>query len=218
MAHRTKPTVVDFGLDGGRILEYVVENSPYGSIERAVAHLSVFSNPHTVNSLSGNLFKTIRGTPRGSTLEADSTYIMLDDNKSPTDAFIWLHGWKRGTFKDVQFNHVWSKSDSVADYTNIANLVVTPTFLAKLTDTHQGISSLLKYRAFDLYGYFPSDVSEPLRPENYQDLEWAPTLSAINDPERVLRNAMATKKNDRTIKSARELGWLFSDFHPDATL
>lgn len=208
----------EFSNDGMRALEYVISGSAYGSLEQAVASLSVFTHPSTVQQLNGkNLFQTIRGK-RGRMAETEFGTVMEDDNKSPTDAFIWLHGWKRGHFKDVQFNHIWTKSKSVKDYTNLANVVVTPSFLAKVTDTNNEIVGLLRYRAFDLFGYKPQDEITPKEPKVYRQLSWSSPLPEVSDVERTLRVAMSTKQKDRTTRTARELGWLFSDFHPDPTV
>ncbi len=95
------------------------------------------------------------------------------------------------------------------------NLCVTPAFLAKLTDTDAAVCSLLRYRAYDLYGYCPDGIPTPPCPTGYDGLAWRAPLDAVRDVERRFRLAMATKPRDRTVLAARELGWRFSDFAPD---
>jgi hypothetical protein len=141
--------------------------------------------------------------------------VMIDDNRSPAVAFEWAHGIRERP--DVQANHVWSRSQDVAAYTSLANLCLTPAFLAKLTDTDATICTLLRFRAHDLFGYWPDD-SEATKPPDYDRLTWADPLPAVPNLEKALRAAMRTKPKDRVVVCARTLGWLFSDFHPDATL
>lgn len=112
---------------------------------------------------------------------------------------------------------MWSRSQDVAAYTSLANLCLTPAFLAKLTDTDTTIYTLLRFRAYDLFGYWPDD-SEASKPSDYDRLTWADPLPAVRNLERSLRAAMRTKPRDRVVVCARTLGWLFSDFQPDATL
>jgi hypothetical protein len=76
--------------------------------------------------------------------------VMRDDNRSTAVAFEWAHGIRERP--DVQANYVWSRSLDVTAYTSLANLCLTPSFLAKLTDTDESIRTLLRYRAFDLLG------------------------------------------------------------------
>ena len=134
---------------------------------------------------------------------------MWDDNKSPTDAFLWANGLpKRG--HDTQFNHIYADSDNADIYTALPNLCMTPAFLAKLTDTSRGIKHLLKYHVFSLYDWVPSGVDPPERPPEYDDLEWATPLPAITDVRAAIAHAMSTKAKDRTVLAARELGWLFA--------
>ncbi len=99
----------------------------------------------------------------------------------------------------------------------LANLCLTPAFVAKLTDTDVPIRALLRYRAYELFGYWPT--AEPReKPVGYDDLAWSDPLPVVADVEQALRVAMRTKKKDRVVVSARELGWMFSGFRPDATL
>ena len=89
------------------------------------------------------------------------------------------------------------------------NIFMTPAFLAKLADKH--LQAILRYRSFDLYGWFPSDSSAPEKPSGYDDLEWAPTLPAVSDVKANVISAMATKPMNRTVLAARRLGWLFGE-------
>ncbi len=213
-----------FGFDGQAALQKVIELSSYGGLEQGVASLAVFAHPDTVaQARSRNVFRIVRtraSEGRGTFVELPSLgIVMLDDNKGPTDAFIWAHGISRSQYRDVQFNHIWSDPQDVSLYTNLANICVLPVFLSKLSDSHRHVQALLRYRAFMLYGgWKPNSQPEPPEPAGYAQLVWANPLPAVPDLESNYRKAMRTKPKDRTTKSARELGWVFSGYQPDKTL
>jgi hypothetical protein len=50
-------------------------------------------------------------------------------------------------------NHVYDDSRNPDTHTCLANLCVTPSFLAKLTDHDPEIRDLLRYRVWDIYGW-----------------------------------------------------------------
>ena len=205
-------TLVDFGINGFSALESLILGSQYKSLEQAVASLTLFSHPDTVGQTFGkSVFKTIRGprTPGEYLKENGRAVLMLDDNKSASDAFKWSNGLF-GRLKDVQFNHVYTASQDVDSYTSLANICVTPAFIAKLTDTGSPTTSaLLKYRVYDLYQWTPPHTEAPNKPEGYDQLDWAPTMPAIQDLKATLEVRMARRPKDRTVKSVREVGWLF---------
>jgi len=217
----TLPTLASFRFDGRQVLSHVIAQSEFGSVEQAVASLTAFAHPDTVRQTAcRNIFRTVRRRQQadvGKFFELESCgRVMMDDNRSPAVAFEWAHGIRERP--DVQVNHLWARSQDVAAYTSLANLCLTPSFLAKLTDTDEKICALLKYRAFSLYGYSPSDLPAPDKPVSYDAVEWAPTLPAVDDLQSVYRRAVASKRKDRVVVCARELGWLFSGFEPDASL
>ena len=103
--------------------------------------------------------------------------MLLDDNKSPTDAFLWANGLSRRG-PDTQFNHIYAASLDAEAYTALPNICMTPAFIAKLTDTSEDVRSLLRYRSYQLYEWTPAGQEPPERPEDYEALEWAATSSA----------------------------------------
>ena len=211
-----------FGFSGRAALRRVVEQSTYGSIEQAVASLSLFPHPETVRQIRGrNVFRIVRcrsAAERGKIVEREGIGpVMLDDNKGPTDAFIWAHGLQRAHYEDVQFNHLWSGPDDVESYTSLANICMMPAFLSKLSDTDLGVRALLRYRSFCLFdGYLPSGSSPLEKPAAYDALDWAETLPPVAEIEEKYRTAMRSKPKDRTTCSARQIGWIFSGFKPDS--
>lgn len=204
-------TLVDFGLDGRGALAAIIASSQYGTIAQAVASLTLFTHPDTVRQSEGRaLFPSIRNQKRvGQIDEYQGRQVLLDDNKSPTDAFLWANCIaKRGP--DTQFNHIYTASFDVEAYTALPNICMTPAFIAKLTDTSEQVRQLLKYRSYELYGWIPKGQEPPARPPDYEKLEWAAPLPAVADLRATLERAMASKPKNRTVLAARELGWLFA--------
>ncbi len=203
--------LLDFELDGRLALVGVIHQTQYGSLEQAVASLTVFSHPETV-AQTGNraVFPIIRDFARRGTTEIrDGLHVGLDDNKAPTDAFLWANQIKRRP-PDLQFNHVHARSVDPTCYTNLANLCVSPAFLAKMTDTNQDIVQLLQYRAFDLYGWQPEGASVPSKPNSYDALVWCPPLPPVKEVHAALSEQVARRK-DRTTRMIRQTGWLFGE-------
>lgn len=205
-------TFADFHLDGLAALEAVVAASPYGTIEQAVASLAIFSHPDTVRQTGCRPFvRTVRDAARrGQVEERGGILVGLDDNKSPTDAFLWCNGLKRP--REAQFNHVYADSADPESYTSLANLCVTPSFIAKLTDTDLRIRALLRFRTFDLYGWVPAGSAIPERPPDYLRLAWACPLPPVADVEVACRMTMVRRPRDRTVQIIRQIGWVFGRF------
>ncbi|MBA3999386.1 MAG: hypothetical protein C0461_02215 [Brevundimonas sp.] len=206
-------TLAEFGFDGQAALEALIATSRYRTLAQAVASLALFSHPETVVQTGGRaMFPTVRGVP-GAYLEIDGRSVMSDDNKSPTDAFLWSNGINRRG-RDSQFNHVYAASLDPDAYTALPNIVMTPAFLAKLTDTNAEVRALLAWRSFDLYGWRLSGVDIPDRPNAYASLEWAAPLPPVPQLQPRLEAVMARRPKDRTVIAARRLGWLFGDPEP----
>ena len=212
----------EFGFDGRTALAHVIEQSQYGSVVQAVASLTAFTHPQTVAQTGNrNVFRVVRlrqMSERGTFAEVAGCdgRVMLDDNRAPAVAFEWAHGIRERP--DVQVNHVWQLSRDVSAYTALPNLCLTPSFLAKLTDTDPTIRNLLRYRAYELFQYWPDATSPPTKPTDYARLTWAEPMPAVANLEQTYRNAMRAKRKDRVVTCARELGWLYSDFRPDRML
>lgn len=200
----------DFQLDGREALEGVIRQTSYRGLEQAVSSLTIFSHPDTVAQTGANaVFPIIRDASKRGTVERrDGNLIGLDDNKAPTDAFLWANQIKKRP-ADLQFNHIHARSDDPDCYTNLANLCASPAFLAKLTDTNPDIMALLQYRAFDLYCWKPDDLNELSEPTGYSALEWCPPLPPVQDVRGALSGQLG-RRNDRTTRMVAETGWLFS--------
>ena len=178
---------------------------------------------YSVRGYNGqNLFQIIRckaSIERGQYVQMeDGSRVMLDDNLGPTYPFLWSNGMSRPAVSDLTFAHIWSQSGDVKAYTSLANICLTPTFLSKLTDTDHHIKEILKFRAHELYGFSVGDLSKLEKPKGYDAIIWANPLPAVENLEKELRQKMSRSKNNRTTKSARDLGWYFSNFQKDERL
>jgi hypothetical protein len=184
----------------------------------------VFLHPATVAQTGGSaLFPTIRlrdMSERGRIEVVDGERVLLDDNTSPTDAFLWAAGISRGRYRDVQFNHVWNVARDRTAYTALWNLCATPAFLAKTTDgkSHPEVTAALRFHAYDLYGALPLGESGPAKPRGYEELCWAPSPEPVRDLAQVLRQRLRGSPRSRTARACREIGWLFSGWEPDPTV
>jgi hypothetical protein len=212
-------------MDGHGSLRNLLEKSEYGSMLQAIASLTIFSHPETVAKIGhGNVFAVVRRKNQadvGTVVQGpDGTYLLHDDNTTPTKLFQWVNQLSSHKARDVQYNHVYDKGPPTSRgdgqlevYTSLANLCVTPAFLAKLTDTDTEVKSTLRRRVFDLYGYAPH--GEPAAPPGYDSLRWRDLLPAVRDPEAVLRARLLTGKKGRPTLSVRRCGWSFNGFVPD---
>jgi hypothetical protein len=203
-------TLQSFNFDGRQALASVVALSPYGTLEQAVASLTVFSHPETVAQTGCKpLVRVIRSFSKRDTCEQlNGRLVGYDDNQTPTDFFLWCNGIKRKDIKDVQFNHVYTASQDPDSYTCLANLCMSPSFLAKLTDTHNGIRALLRYRAYDLYRWHLATEAAPIEPAEYGQLDWAAPHAPVRDLSEKVRADLA-KSSGRTARLCQQLGWLF---------
>lgn len=208
-------------LDGVADLEALVRRARYPSIAAAVAAHAVFLPPETVRQTRGQaLFPVIRDMARRGEfgVAPDGRPVLLDDNRTPTDAFLWSAGRRKG--RDVQFNHLWPASKDPDAYTALWDLCATPAFLAKTTDgsNHPEVTALLRYRSWDLHGCRPAGTAEPERPEGYDALPWAPMPAPLDDLEAELRTRLAANPASPAAKACRRIGWLFSGGEPDGSI
>jgi hypothetical protein len=217
-------TLASFGYDGRAVLDALIAASPWGSIDQAIASLSVFAHPDVVAATGHRaVFRTVRGrmADRGAIIDG----VMVDDNASPAAAFEWSTGLKRATTRDLTCCHLYASSNDPDAYTDLRNIFYAPNFIAKLTDSQAGslpemhALHTLRYRGFVLHGYCgPGSRSRPTKPEHYDSLEWADPVGAgatASGLEAKLRARLADKPKDRITKSVAHCGWVFSRSEPD---
>jgi hypothetical protein len=111
-----------------------------------------------------NVRRARKGGARGRT---GSEGAILDDNTKANS------GIKRllrhvGKFVDFAVCHIWDKTCYDTRYHTLpANLVLLPRALAGLTDHHPHVIACLRYRAWELYKWYPDGEEQPVRPDNY---------------------------------------------------
>ncbi len=188
----------------------MIRQTGYGGLAQAVASLTVFSRPGTVTQTGCKaIFPIVRDAARRGEVERrHGTLIGLDDNKAPTDAFLWANAIARRP-ADLQFNHIYARSADPHCSTCLANLCASPAFLAKLTDTSREIIALLRYRAFELYGWKPDGFPDPSEPDGYPALDWCPPLPRVRNVRNAMREQIE-RRNDRTTRTVAKTGWLFA--------
>lgn len=210
-------TLTDLAHDGHAALTALIASSAYGTMSQLVASLTLFSHPETVaQTRCRPLFPIIRNfTRRGQVDTIEGRLIGFDDNTSPTLAFMWCNNIKRRG-RDLQFNHVWSDSSNVECYCALPNLCITPSFIAKLTDTDPHIRALLRCRVLELYGWHPAGVERPVKPDGYDDLVWAEPLPAVADVRAVFMERLARTGN-HVSRMTERTGHCFNGFRPHVT-
>ena len=74
--------------------------------------------------------------------------------------------------RDYEACHIWDMPGDRRYYASIANLILLPRALAKLTDHNETVKKLLRYEVFKRFGFKPEGQSEPERPNNYYKYVW----------------------------------------------
>ena len=92
----------------------------------------------------------------------------MDDNSYPNKQ-MKTSMKKRGIIPSgYETCHIWEGTCYDPRYhTCYANLVLLPRAIASLSDHSENIRAILKYRAFELFGFKPEGADDPVRPENY---------------------------------------------------
>ncbi|MPR10155.1 hypothetical protein [Microvirga tunisiensis] len=215
----------DFDFDGLLVLRETLAKSEWGSIEQALASLTIFAHPNAVRAVGERaVFRNIRGT-RGTIVDHAIGKVLADDNAGPAHAFQFSTSFDPGAH--LQLNHIYAVSKCPLTFTDLRNLCYTPAFLAKVTDCQKKmlpkdhLGHLLRYRSYELFGYTGPERQEPALPAGYRDLEWADQVGA--DASRTMiedrvRDWLRRNKKNRLTKSIRLCGWTFSDYRPDETV
>ncbi|OQP43594.1 hypothetical protein A4H97_33895 [Niastella yeongjuensis] len=198
-------------MDGNKILTDILEKSEFKSKEQAIASLTYFAHPDTIRDLNNqNIFKIVRNPAKRGEITND---FMNDDNRCAQDIFCWTNKVKTRDFRDLQFNHIYSDPNNFYKYTCLSNIILTPAFLAKLTDTDQKILDLLKYRTFEIYNYNPDQIHF-IKPDFYDKIIWRDFLPKQDNIADVFKKKLETSAKNRAISSVRHFGWVFNNFQP----
>jgi hypothetical protein len=139
-----------------------------------VADTGLWVNPEFHNRLvrdtgSAAMFPKVRrarigqGEHRGQIVDG----VRFDDNSYANVAIKRAAGLGKSA-EGFEACHIWPLTCYDERYhTAIANIVLLPRALAGLSDHAIEIQTALQYRAFELYGWFPKDVPQPVKPEFY---------------------------------------------------
>jgi|SRR5690554_369090 len=94
--------------------------------------------------------------------------IRIDDNTYANNAIKNAIGINRKDIKNFDTCHIYPNTCYDERYhTKIENLVLMPNSIAKLSDHFDDVKNALKYRAYELYGWYPEEEKIPERPANY---------------------------------------------------
>jgi hypothetical protein len=107
-----------------------------------------------------------RGEKKGTVIAGEH----IDDNTRANYAIKQACGLSSKKQKIEQYTtcHIYPNSCYNANYyTAIPNLVLIPRAVAGLSDFHGEVIAALKYRSYELYGWYPKEEALPVKPKNY---------------------------------------------------
>jgi hypothetical protein len=104
--------------------------------------------------------------------------VRFDDNTMANLAIKLAVFGSRDRCTRMHVCHVWPETCyDVRYHTSIVNLVLLPAPLAGLSDHHKTVSECLRYRSYELFGWYPEEAGPPMKPIGYPDVcDWGPCL------------------------------------------
>jgi len=159
--------------DGLQLLE-MAERETSMDLAALVAAASVWANPKVHEMLKANggvgpWYPATRRYGKGAERKGDVLEgIRLDDNTYANYALKNALPLGARAYRNYSVCHIWPEScyDDRC-YTCIANLILTPSLLMSMTDCHPAIQNALKYRAWELYSWYPPEAAPPYIPAHY---------------------------------------------------
>lgn len=154
---------------------------------------------------AGAVYPRVRRARMGSGERPGATIdgIRLDRNNYAGAAIREALGGRGKALGGYQACHVWP--DTCYDpryHTSLANLVLVPAPLVSLTDHDPDVMAALKFRAFELYGWHPSEESAPPRPPRYPTTWLEPR--ALPRPQRAAKHAPETPRHAGSATGERQ--------------
>jgi hypothetical protein len=175
-----------------------------------VADTGIWANPEFHHRLlrdtgSAAMFPRVRrarigqGEQRGQIVDG----VRLDDNNYANVAIKRAAGLGKSA-EGFEACHIWPLTCYDGRYhTAIANIVLLPRALAGLSDHAVEIRTALQFRAFELYGWFPEEMPQPVRPEFYPS-EWRePQSDTLNVRAADIVSASSRSANDKASQENR---------------
>ena len=160
--------------DGLQLLE-MAERETTTDLAALVAAASVWANPkiHDILKANGRFglwYPATRRYRKGATERKGQILdgIRLDDNTYANYALKNALPLGARAYLNYSVCHIWPEScyDDRC-YTCIANLVLVPSPLMSITDCHPATQNALRYRAWELYSWYPPQATPPYRPDQY---------------------------------------------------
>lgn len=120
--------------------------------------------------------------------------VRIDDNTYANNAIKKAISINRKNIKEYYTCHIYSDTCYNEKYhTKLQNLVLIPSSIAQLSDNFPDVINSLKYRSFELYGWFPDESEKPKKPENYPS-NWKEPINISKNYK--VKNKPKIKKND----------------------
>lgn len=138
-----------------------------------IASTTIWASPGVVQALEADGGCWYPGTRRyrvgaGEKKGEIKDGVRLDDNTYANYAIKRAIGLSHAAVKGFAVCHIWPGTTYDERYhTAIQNLVLVPAQLAGLTDHDAGVEASLTFRAYELYGWHPTEAAPPQRPADY---------------------------------------------------
>jgi hypothetical protein len=143
-----------------------------------IAQTSIWANPEVIRELRKDNENPnalwVKNCRRLKTTETRREFgtdgCFLDNNTLANKAIKMATGeiTEQGTFTAC---HIYEDSCYNKNFhTSICNLVLIPKEIYSLTDNDSKVIAALKYRSFELYGFFVSE--QPAKPIDYDNIKW----------------------------------------------
>jgi hypothetical protein len=146
------------------------------SLEKLIASVAIFACPNDVDKIvqqfgDGRMYTNVRRGKKGEPRRTHINGEYIDENTFVGRSF--KNGFKNLTFDKYTVCHIWDLVHNVNYFSEIRNLVLIPSGLHALSDNIPFIIDMLRYRAWELYGWSPNGV-KPMKPANYPSpSDWA---------------------------------------------
>jgi hypothetical protein len=175
-----------------------------------VASTSLWVRPTVIEILSqedGNTtarwFRNVRRARKSEEVSsyADGNY--LDNNSKANIAIKTALGYSIEGLKIEKFHtcHIYDEQGEAYDplyYCSLPNLVLIPSAIHSLADHFPECKQVLKYRAYELYGFY-RDTIPPSKPDGYDQLVWHPFIGSLE------RAVKSIKKRGSSLQSKSSL-------------
>jgi len=150
-------------------------------LPRLIARSAVWANPAVFQArrrqhANGAWFPDCRRGKNGEPKRGMANGVRFDDNTWANLAIKIAVLGSRDRCVRMHVCHVWPETCyDVRYHTSLANLVLLPAPLAGLSDHHRAVADCLRYRSYELFGWYPEEATAPVKPVGYPSAsDWAP--------------------------------------------